>query len=147
MKQLQPIERLSLAYVLLVFMASSFRMLLIGLLEVKRKKPEATTITIGKITTRLSARTKSKDDSHNRQNPWKLEILILFSVLRRGLKYFNDYNLSQKEKLEDLNKFNEIKMSLLMNVALSNYKVGQCQKSRFLIQTLEIFFRLQVGTV
>ncbi len=41
----------------------------------------------------------------------------------RGLKYFVDHNLSTKEVQEDLNKFNEIKLSLLMNVALSNYKV------------------------
>jgi hypothetical protein len=39
------------------------------------------------------------------------------------LKFFYDYNLNGNEIKEDLEKFNEIKVALYMNVALSNYKV------------------------
>ena len=42
---------------------------------------------------------------------------------RTEIRPILDHNLSTKEVQEDLNKFNEIKLSLLMNVALSNYKV------------------------
>ncbi len=89
--------------------------------KAKGKRPEAITITIGKTTTQPWVHTKSKVNSGTIRHVMSVDF-VLFYV--RGLKYFNDYNLSQKENIDDLNKFNEIKLSLLMNVALSNYKVS-----------------------
>lgn len=41
----------------------------------------------------------------------------------RGFAYFNEENLKGDEEEQDLKKFHELSQALLMNLALSYYKV------------------------
>jgi hypothetical protein len=43
--------------------------------------------------------------------------------LKRGLRYFEEENLKGDEEQEDLTRYKELSQALLMNLALSNFKV------------------------
>lgn len=45
------------------------------------------------------------------------------------MKYFNEENLKGDEEDKDLEKFLEISQALLMNTALSYFKMGECREA------------------
>lgn len=64
------------------------------------------------------AKKKRGNYYYNRQNYEQA-----LASYRKGLKVFIDHNLNGNESKEDLDKFNDVKAALYMNVALSNYKL------------------------
>ena len=51
----------------------------------------------------------------------------MISILTlRGLKNFDEENLRTNEDQKDMEKFLELRIALLMNLALSHFKVIKC---------------------
>ena len=96
-------------------------------LQPKVKKLEEISITIDKITTGLQSPIKSKQVLF-----LKLKLAFKYKLTlnyNRGLKYFDLEYLKGDEEEKDLGKFLELTQALLMNLALSNFKLGEYREA------------------